>query len=99
MDLNQINPVLMLATLTQQIVEQEKELAAQETSAAQEDSAEQPSVKASLSENLLKRGNLLMQMGDKDGAGKDMKRYLELNPEKVGELTGEFKAEGREHCG
>ena len=89
MDLNQINPVLLLATLTQQIVEQEKE---------QKDSAEHSSVKASLSENLLKRGNLLMQMGDKDGAGKDMKRYLELNPEKVGELTGEFKAEGREHC-
>ena len=98
MDLNQINPVLMLATLTQQIVEQEKELAAQETFAEQKDSVEHSSVKASLSENLLKRGNLLMQMGDKDGAGKDMKRYLELNPEKVGELTGEFKAEGREHC-
>ena len=102
--MNQINPVLLLATLTQQIVEQEKELVAQkdsaeqETSAEQKDSAEHSSVKASLSENLLKRGNLLMQMGDKDGAGKDMKRYLELNPEKVGELTGEFKAEGREHC-
>lgn len=92
MDLNQINPVLLLATLTQQIVEQEKELV------EQKDSAEHSSVKASLSENLLKRGNLLMQMGDKDGAGKDMKRYLELNPEKVGELTGEFKAESREHC-
>lgn len=92
MDLNQINPVLLLATLTQQIVEQEKELA------EQKDSVEHSSVKASLSENLLKRGNLLMQMGDKDGAGKDMKRYLELNQEKVGELTGEFKAEGREHC-
>lgn len=92
MDLNQINPVLLLATLTQQIVEQEKELA------EQKDSAEHSSVKASLSANLLKRGNLLMQMGDKDGAGKDMKRYLELNPEKVGGLTGEFKAEGREHC-
>lgn len=92
MDLNQINPVLLLATLTQQIVEQEQELA------EQKDSAEHSSVKASLSANLLKRGNLLMQMGDKDGAGKDMKRYLELNPEKVGELTGEFKAEGREHC-
>ena len=92
MDLNQINPVLLLATLTQQIVEQEKELA------EQKDSAEHSSVKASLSENLLKRGNLLMQMGDKDGAGKDMKRYLELTPEKVGELTGKFKAEGREHC-
>lgn len=92
MDLNQITPVLLLATLTQQIVEQEKELA------EQKDSAKHSSVKASLSENLLKRGNLLMQMGDKDGAGKDMKRYLELNPEKVGKLTGEFKAEGREHC-
>ena len=93
MDLKQINPVLLLATLTQQIVEQEKELA------EQKDSAEHSSViAASLSANLLKRGNLLMQMGDKDGAGKDMKRYLELNPEKVGELTGEFKAEGREHC-
>ena len=33
-----------------------------------------------------------------DSLDKDMKRYLELNPEKVGELTGEFKAEGREHC-
>lgn len=98
MDLNQINPVLMLATLTQQIVEQEKELAEQKDFAEQETSVEHSSVKASLSENLLKRGNLLMQMGDKDGAGKDMKRYLELNPEKVGELTGEFKAEGREHC-
>lgn len=92
MDLNQINPVLLLATLTQQIVEQEKELA------ELKDSAEHSSVKASLSANLLNRGNLLMQMGDKDGAGKDMKRYLELNPEKVGELTGKFKAEGREHC-
>lgn len=85
MDSNQINPVLLLATLTQQIVEQEKELA------EQKDSAEHSSVKASLSENLLERGNLLMQMGDKDGAGKDMKRYLELNPEKVGELTGESR--------
>ena len=43
MDLNQINPVLLLATLTQQIVEQEKELA------EQKDSAEHSSVK-SLSE-------------------------------------------------
>ena len=39
-----------------------------------------------------------MQMGDKDGAQKDMQRYLQLNPEKIGELSGEFKAEGREHC-
>ena len=39
-----------------------------------------------------------MQMGDKEGAQKDMQRYLQLNPEKIEELTGEFKAEGREHC-
>ena len=58
-------------------------------------SAEQ---KAELSECLRKRGGLLMAMGDKEGAEKDMKRFLELNPEKVGELNGEFKAEGREHC-
>ena len=70
MDLNQINPVLLLATLTQQIVEQEKELA------EQKDSAEHSSVKASLSENLLI-------------AKKECVK---------GELTGEFKAEGREHC-
>ena len=89
MDLNEMNPVLLIATLTQQIVEQEK-IAEAEVGNAEN--------KTALSENLLKRGRLLMQMGDKDGAGKDMKRYLELNPEKVGELTGEFKAEGREHC-
>ena len=47
--MNQINPVLLLATLTQQIVEQEKELA------EQKDSAEHSSVKASLSANLLKQ--------------------------------------------
>ena len=35
MDLNQINPVLLLATLTQQIVEQEKELAEQKDSASE----------------------------------------------------------------
>ena len=89
MDLNEMNPVLLVATLTQQVVELEKKLEAD---------GEDAEIKAALSEHLLKRGNLLMQMGDKDGAGKDMKRYLELNPEKVGELTGEFKAEGREHC-
>ena len=54
--------------------------------------------KAELSECLQQRGGLLMAMGDKQGAEADMKRYLELNPEKVGELNGEFKAEGKEHC-
>lgn len=89
MDLNKMNPVLLVATLTQQVVELEKKLEAD---------GEDAEIKAALSEHLLKRGNLLMQMGDKDGAQKDMQRYLQLNPEKIGELSGEFKAEGREHC-
>ena len=89
MDLNEMNPVLLVATLTQQVVELEKKL---------ETDGEDAEIKAALSEYLLKRGNLLMQMGDKDGARKDMQRYLQLNPEKIGELSGEFKAEGREHC-
>ncbi len=89
MDLNEMNPVLLVATLTQQVVELEKKLEAD---------GEDARSKAALSEHLLKRGNLLMQMGDKDGARKDMQRYLQLNPEKIGELSGEFKAEGREHC-
>lgn len=89
MDLNEMNPVLLVATLTQQVVELEKKLEAD---------SEDAEIKAALSEHLLKRGNLLMQMGDKDGAQKDMQRYLQLNPEKIGELSGEFKAEGREHC-
>ncbi len=88
MDLNEMNPVLLVATLTQQVVELEKKLEAD---------GEDAEIKAALSEHLLKRGNLLMQMGDKDGARKDMQRYLQLNPEKIGELSGEFKAEGREH--
>ena len=89
MDLNEMNPVLLVATLTQQVVELEKKLEAD---------GEDTGSKAALSEHLLKRVNLLMQMGDKDGARKDMQRYLQLNPEKIGELSGEFKAEGREHC-
>lgn len=89
MDLKDMNPVLLVAALTQQIAEQEKR-----AEACIEDAGN----KAALSKNLLKRGNLLMQMGDKEGAEKDMLRYLQLNPEKIEELTGEFKAEGREHC-
>ena len=77
------NPVLAVALLTQQISRLEENAEAN---------------KAELSDCLQKRGGLLMAMGDKEGAEKDMKRYLQLNPEKVGELNGEFKAEGREHC-
>ena len=89
MDLKDMNPVLLVAALTQQIAEQEKRVEA---------CIEDAENKSALSKNLLKRGNLLMQMGDKEGAEKDMLRYLQLNPEKIEELTGEFKAEGREHC-
>ena len=77
------NPVLAVALLTQQISQLEGDAEGN---------------KAELSDCLQKRGGLLMAMGDKDGAEKDMQRFLELNPEKVGELNGEFKAEGREHC-
>lgn len=89
MDLKDMNPVLLVAALTQQIAEQEKRVEA---------CIEDAENKSALSKNLLKRGNLLMQMGDKEGAEKDMLRYLQLNPEKIEELTGKFKAEGREHC-
>lgn len=89
MDLKDMNPVLLVAALTQQIAEQEKRAEA---------CIEDAENKSALSKNLLKRGNLLMQMGDKEGAEKDMLRYLQLNPEKIEELTGKFKAEGREHC-
>ena len=83
------NPVLSVAMLTQKIAELENQAKA---------GALADAGKAELSECLKQRGALLMAMGDKAGAEGDMKRYLELNPEKVGELTGEFKAEGREHC-
>ena len=89
MDLNEMNPVLLVATLTQQVMELEKKLGVD---------GEAAEIKAALSKNLLRRGNLLIQMGDKEGAGKDMQRYLQLNPEKIEELSGKFKAEGREHC-
>ena len=93
MDLNEMNPVLLVATLTQQVMGLEKKL--EQKRGVDGEAAE---IKSALSKNLLKRGNLLMQMGDKEGAEKDMLRYLQLNPEKIEELTGEFKAEGREHC-
>ena len=83
------NPVLAVAMLTQQIAQLEGKVEAGKASVDE---------KNKLSTCLQERGGLLMVMGDKQGAENDMKRFLELNPEKVGELTGEFKAEGREHC-
>jgi len=92
------NPVLAVALLTQRIskLEEDAEANAVEANAGAAELSE--AEKAELSECLQQRGGLLMAMGDKQGAEADMKRYLELNPEKVGELSGEFNAEGREHC-
>ena len=93
------NPVLAVALLTQQISKLEEVAGGNEEKLDAEGKTKQSAEqKAELSECLRKRGGLLMAMGDKEGAEKDMKRFLELNPEKVGELNGEFKAEGREHC-
>ena len=102
------NPVMAVAVLSQRIAELEKNGAAN-AGKANADAVNAGAVnagaaelgdaaKAELSECLQQRGGLLMAMGDKQGAEADMKRYLELNPEKVGELNGEFKAEGKEHC-
>lgn len=82
-DINLGNPVLAVAMLTQEIAALEKKADV---------------CKGKLSDCLKKRGAILMAMGDKQGAEDDMKRFLELNPEKVEELSGEFKAEGRENC-
>ena len=97
------NPVMAVAVLSQRIAELEKNGAANagaaNAGAVNAGAAELgDAAKAELSECLQQRGGLLMAMGDKQGAEADMKRYLELNPEKVGELNGEFKAEGKEHC-
>lgn len=84
------NPVLAVALLTQNISELEGVLAKEGEATAE--------LRDQLGECLRKRGGLLMAMGDKEGAESDMKRFLELNPEKIGELTGRFDAEGIEHC-
>ncbi len=90
------NPVLAVALLTQRIAELEKKLESDQAEPREDckgdDSHEQ------LSLLLRQRGTLLMAMGDKEGAQQDMQRYLLLNPEKIGELSGDFQAEGREHC-
>ena len=61
MDLNDMDPVLLVAALTQQIAEQEKRAAACSGDAEN---------KAALSKNLLRRGNLLIQMGEENIADK-----------------------------
>ena len=43
------------------------------------------------------RGKLRMEQGDKQGAEEDMKMVLELNPEEMADVNGEYSAEGIEH--
>lgn len=42
------------------------------------------------------RGKLLFDEGDKEGAEADMRKYLELRPEELNGVNGEYKAEGVE---
>ena len=42
------------------------------------------------------RGKLRMEQGDKQGAEEDMKMVLELNPEEMADVNGEYSAEGIE---
>lgn len=44
------------------------------------------------------RGAIYLAKGDKVNAEKDMQSYLEMNPQEADAVTGEFKAEGKEHC-
>lgn len=44
------------------------------------------------------RGTLRMNQGDKKGALDDMRHALDLNPELLHQLTGEFKTKEKGHC-
>lgn len=43
------------------------------------------------------RGRLLLERGDKQGAEEDMKMVLELNPQEMADVSGDYSAEGIEH--
>lgn len=43
------------------------------------------------------RGQLRFEQGDKQGAQEDMRKVLELNPDEVADVSGEYSAEGIEH--
>lgn len=42
------------------------------------------------------RGKIRFDKGDKQGAEEDMKKVLELNPEELSDISGDYKAEGVE---
>lgn len=44
------------------------------------------------------RGAIYLEKGDKANAEKDMQSFLEVSPKEAEAVSGEFQAEGREHC-
>ena len=44
------------------------------------------------------RGQISMAFGDKTGAAEDLKRAVELNPELLNQLNGEFRSKENGHC-
>lgn len=44
------------------------------------------------------RGQISMAFGDKKGASEDLKKAVELNPELLNEMNGEFKSKENGHC-
>ena len=44
------------------------------------------------------RGTLRMNKGDKKGALDDMRKALDLNPDLLQQLSGEFKTKEQGHC-
>ncbi|MBQ9666493.1 MAG: tetratricopeptide repeat protein [Bacteroidaceae bacterium] len=44
------------------------------------------------------RGSLRMNRGDKKGALDDMRKALDLNPQLLEQLNGEFKSTEKGHC-
>lgn len=42
------------------------------------------------------RGKLRLEQGDKQGAAEDMEKVMELNPEEMADVSGEYSAEGIE---
>ena len=47
-------------------------------------------------EALKLRGELLLRMGDKQGAQEDARRLMEIAPEMASDITGDFTAKGVE---
>ncbi|MBQ9356794.1 MAG: tetratricopeptide repeat protein [Prevotella sp.] len=43
------------------------------------------------------RGQVRLELGDKQGAEEDMQTVLELNPQEMADINGEYSAEGIEH--